>query len=84
LTVLEALVSGTPVISSRRAGTVEILSPETGIVCDSEEEWRGALNRLSELSPVRCREVALAKYHYKRMTKDYLREYQREIEHFSA
>ena len=84
LIVLEALVSGTPVIASRRGGTVEILSPQTGILCDSEEEWRRALDGLSGLSPVHCRELALDKYHYQRMVKDYLREYQWEIEHFSG
>jgi glycosyltransferase involved in cell wall biosynthesis len=80
LIILEALVSGTPVISSRSGGTVEIITPETGILCDQEDDWHAAFGRLKDISPVRCREVALEKYHYRRMVKDYVREYEVELE----
>jgi glycosyltransferase involved in cell wall biosynthesis len=80
LVVLEALVSGTPVISSRSGGTVEIITRETGILCDQEEDWHAAFDRLGDISPVRCREVALERYHYRRMVKDYVREYEVELE----
>lgn len=79
LVIMEAMVSGTPVIARRRAETEEMVTPETGILCDEENDWDIALDRVHEISPARCREVALAKYHYRRMTDDYLREYQREI-----
>lgn len=84
LVILEAMVSGTPVISSRGGGTAEIVTPETGFLCDSDEEWITALSRVSEISPRRCREIALEKYHYRRMVRDYLREYRRELEHFGS
>jgi glycosyltransferase involved in cell wall biosynthesis len=79
LVVLEAMVSGTPVISSRCGGTVEIVTPETGFICDRDEEWDAAIGQLSKISPRRCREIALEKYHYRRMVKDYLQEYRREM-----
>src|SRR5258706_16486358 len=84
LVVLEAMMSGTPVISSRCGGTVEIVTNETGLLCDREEEWSAAIGRLSEISPKRCREIALEKYHYRRMVNDYLHEYRWEIDHFGA
>ena len=37
------------------------------------------MDRVSAISPHRCREIALANYHYRRMVSDYLREYQSEI-----
>ena len=79
LTILEAMLSGTPVISSRSGGTVELLTPDTGILCDKDEEWAAALHRLHEISPLRCREIALEKYHYRRMVRDYVREYEAEL-----
>jgi len=82
LVIIEALVSGTPVISIR--GSVEIMTPQTGFLCSSDEEWSDAVDRLDEISPFECRAIALEKFHYRRMTKDYLREYQDEIEAMSS
>jgi glycosyltransferase involved in cell wall biosynthesis len=84
LTILEALVSGTPVISSRSSGTEEVLAPDAGILCDREEDWRAALDRIGRISPIRCREIVLEKYHYRRMANDYLREYRVEISLFNT
>jgi glycosyltransferase involved in cell wall biosynthesis len=84
LIILEAMVSGTPVISSRGGGTVELVTPETGILCGQDQDWGAAVDRIGEISPVRCREIALEKYHYRRMVKDYLREYRWEMERFGV
>jgi glycosyltransferase involved in cell wall biosynthesis len=84
LVILEAMMSGTPVISSRSGGAVEVVTPETGILCDAPEEWAAALERVGDISPRRCREVALEEFHYRRMVRDYVREYQREVEGFPS
>jgi glycosyltransferase involved in cell wall biosynthesis len=83
LVLLEAMVSGTPVIYSRDRAVLEIVTPETGVICRAEEEWEAAINRLSDISSIRCREIALEKYHYRRMVMDYVKEYLREIEGFT-
>lgn len=83
LAIIEALMSGTPVISTRCGGAVEILTPDTGILCDTEEEWNAAVDRIREISPARCRAHALENFHYRRMVQDYECEYLREIESFS-
>ena len=79
LVILEALMSGTPVISSTCGGSVEIVTPETGFLCETAEDWEDAIDRLDSISPARCREHCMTKFHYRRMVQDYVREYEREI-----
>jgi glycosyltransferase involved in cell wall biosynthesis len=80
LVIIEAMISGTPVLSST-CGSGGMVTPETGFLCDTDEDWAAAIDRLETISPVRCREIALDRYHYRRMVKDYLREYGNEIAH---
>lgn len=84
LVILEAMMSGTPAISAPSGGAVEIVTSETGILCEAEEDWAAALDRVGTISPGRCREIAVERFHYLRMTDDYLREYRREIEGFAG
>lgn len=79
LVILEAMLSGTPVISSTCGGSVEVVTPETGFLCGTEEEWLNALDRLDTISPGCCREHGLMKFHYRRMVRDYVREYEQEL-----
>lgn len=79
LVILEAMLSGTPVISSACGGSVEIVTAETGFLCETEEEWPDAVDRLDSISPICCRELGLMKFHYRRMVRDYVREYEQEI-----
>ena len=84
LVLIEALMSGTPVISARCGGAVEIVTPDTGFLCDTEAEWSAAVDRIHEVSPARCHTHALENFHYRRMVQNYEREYLREIESFST
>jgi glycosyltransferase involved in cell wall biosynthesis len=79
LGMVEALMSGTPVICSDAGACPEIISSEVGFVCANEEEFVSAINRLGEISPQACRDKALRDYHYLRMVADYVSEYQKEI-----
>ena len=79
LGMVEALISGTPVICSDRGACPEIISSEVGFVCAGENDYAVAINRIAELSPQACREKAIRDYHYLRMAKDYVAEYQKEI-----
>jgi glycosyltransferase involved in cell wall biosynthesis len=78
LVIMEAMLSGTPVLSST-CGSGGMVTPETGFVCDTDADWAAAIDRLETISPARCREIALDRYHYRRMTNDYVREYRSEI-----
>jgi glycosyltransferase involved in cell wall biosynthesis len=80
LVMVEALVSGTPVICSNNGACPEIIPPEAGFVCRDREDYIRAIGNVDRLDSRACRELALARFHYRRMASDYLREYQAEID----
>jgi len=79
LVIMEALVSGTPVISSGNGACPELVTSEVGFLCRGEREFAEAIGRIGAISPAACRETALRDYHYLRMAHDYLREYRVEM-----
>jgi len=79
LVMAEGLMSGTPVIASSYGSCPEIVSREVGFICHTEQDYVDAIERIQEISPRACRERAVANYHYLRMTRDYVREYEAEI-----
>ena len=79
IAILEALASGTPVISSSFGGCAEIMTPRTGFLCDTAEDFSVAIDQLYQINPRDCRRDAVERFHYRRMTADYIREYELEI-----
>jgi glycosyltransferase involved in cell wall biosynthesis len=79
LGMVEALMSGTPVICSDRGACPEIISPDVGFVCKDEAEYVAAVNSVADISPQACRDKAMRDYHYLRMAADYVVEYEKEI-----
>ena len=79
LAIAEAMMSGTPVICSSHGACPELVTPDVGFVCHTERDYREAFERIETIAPARCREAALAKFHYLRMARDYLREYEAEL-----
>ena len=80
LVLAEALASGTPVICSSCGACPELITDETGFVCRTDSEYVEAFRRISEIDPGACREKALRDYHYLRMARDYVRQYEIECE----
>lgn len=80
LGMVEALMSGTPVICSDRGACPEIITPDVGFVCKSEDDYVAAINNIASISPMACREKAMTQYHYLRMAAAYAVEYQKEID----
>ncbi|NQZ09754.1 MAG: glycosyltransferase [Algicola sp.] len=80
LVMAEALLSGTPVICSDLGACPELVPSDTGFVCSTETDYLNAIEQIDTISAQRCREVALERYHYRRMCADYVNEYQREID----
>ena len=56
LTSVEALMSGTPVITSGEGGIAEVVTEETGARCSSLDEYIDAIRHLDRFRPVKCHE----------------------------
>jgi len=79
LGMVEAWMSGTPVICSDRGACPELVSSEVGFVCSNDDDYVNAINAVDNISPAHCREKALKEFHYLRMAADYVVEYEKEI-----
>jgi len=79
LTLVEAMMSGTPVICSDKGAFREIVSSDVGFICGDWEDYLYALDHITEIDPSACRERALSRFHYIRMARDYAEEYVNEI-----
>jgi glycosyltransferase involved in cell wall biosynthesis len=79
LGMVEALMSGTPVICSDKGACPEIITSDVGFVCRDMDDYVAAVDRIAEISPRTCRDKAMRDYHYRRMSADYIVEYEKEI-----
>lgn len=79
LVIAEALMSGTPVIASDRGACPELVSGDVGFVCTTLDDYRRAFASLGGIEPRKCREKAMREYHYLRMARQYIDEYETEI-----
>ena len=79
LAVAEALVSGTPVIASRRGSMPELVSSDVGAICETEQEFLAAIGDISSIRPDACRQRALDLFHYRTMVRSYVALYRRVI-----
>lgn len=74
LTIVEAMLSGTPVIAFNRGAMPElIIDGETGFLCENEVEMINAIKKLDQISPIKCREHAIK---YFSATQMYLRHFE--------
>jgi glycosyltransferase involved in cell wall biosynthesis len=83
LVMVEAMMSGTPVICSAFGACEEIIDPDVGFVCHTEQDYLQAIERLGEISPQSCRNKALEQFHYVQMAKSYLQQYQQQLNQFN-
>jgi glycosyltransferase involved in cell wall biosynthesis len=79
LGMVEALMSGTPVICSDKGACPEIITSDVGFVCRDMDEYVAAVGKIADISPRTCREKAMKDYHYLRMSAEYAVEYENEI-----
>ena len=77
MVIAEALISGTPVIASDRGACPELLNPLVGFICRDWDDYRSAVDNVSELRPEDCRAWGMERFHFHRMANDCLREYER-------
>lgn len=80
LVVVEALVSGTPVIASPLGAMNELVTPQVGALCEDDASFLEAIERIGEWSPDACRQRVLDHFTHTIMAQNYLRLYERAID----
>jgi glycosyltransferase involved in cell wall biosynthesis len=73
ITLIEALVSGTPVLGTRRGSLPEIVSPEVGALGDTLEQLVDLRARLDAVAPEVCRAYVERHFTHHVMAEGYLR-----------
>lgn len=73
ITLIEALVSGTPVLGTRRGSLPEIVSPEAGTLGDTLEELIERRPSLDSIAPEACRARVQRHFTHHVMAEGYLR-----------
>ena len=76
LTLIEALISGTPVLGTRRGALPEIVSEDVGRLGDTLEELIASRGLIDQLDPHACRRRAERWFTHTRMAEEYVRMYQ--------
>jgi len=76
LTLVEAMMSGTPVLGTRRGALPEIVTPRVGALGDSLDELVDLRGTLDRIDPEECRSRAEGCFSHIRMAERYLRVYQ--------
>jgi glycosyltransferase involved in cell wall biosynthesis len=75
LTLVEAMLSGTPVLGTRRGALPEIVSEEVGRLADTLEELIAGRDAIDQLDPHACRRRAERWFTHTRMAEEYVRMY---------
>jgi glycosyltransferase involved in cell wall biosynthesis len=80
LVTIEALLSGTPVLGTRRGALPELITPDVGALCDTLEEMIAAAETIHTREPACCRARAERGFTHLVMAGAYLRMYRALIE----
>src|SRR5438477_1151071 len=80
LVTVEALLSGTPVLGTRRGALPELISSDVGALCDTMEEIIAAAERIHTRDPAVCRAHAQRFFTHMVMAGEYLRMYRHLLE----
>jgi glycosyltransferase involved in cell wall biosynthesis len=75
LTLIEAMMSGTPVLGTRRGALPEVVSPEVGALGDTLQQLVELRPALSRCDPYACRQRAERWFSYRQMAEEYSRMY---------
>jgi glycosyltransferase involved in cell wall biosynthesis len=73
LTLIEAMVSGTPVLGTRRGSLPEVITPDVGALGDSVEELMALRASLDRIDPDACRARVERHFTHRVMAEEYVR-----------
>jgi glycosyltransferase involved in cell wall biosynthesis len=80
LTLVEGMMSGTPVLGTRRGALPEVVSPETGALGDTLADLVRLRATIDRLDPAACRARAERWFSHLRMAQEYVRMYRHYLE----
>jgi len=80
IVTVEAMASGTPVITTNKGAMPEVVTSDVGFRCDTFEEFREAIKRINEISPRKCRERVEKNFTAEIMAEKYTRAYEKIIQ----
>jgi glycosyltransferase involved in cell wall biosynthesis len=80
ITLIEAMVSGTPVLGTRRGSLPEIVTPDVGALGDTLDELVALRPSLAAISPDACRARVERHFTHHRMAEGYLRMFRTYLE----
>src|SRR5437870_7538782 len=75
LVTVEALLSGTPVLGTRRGALPELITPGVGALCATIDEMIAAAETIHLRSPRACRALAVRRFTHLAMAEGYVRMY---------
>jgi glycosyltransferase involved in cell wall biosynthesis len=76
IVVAEAMISGTPIITTPLGAMPELVTPDVGFLCRDEDEMAAAIRRIGEISPAACRARALQSFTAGVCAQKYVRYYE--------
>jgi glycosyltransferase involved in cell wall biosynthesis len=77
LVVVESLLAGSPVIATPRGSMPELVHPDVGFLCETDDEFGAAFEGAAAIPPKRCREYAAEHFSIVKTTRQYVELYQR-------
>lgn len=81
IVTIEALASGTPVITTHNGAMPEIVEHgKTGFLCKDVEEMRAAMKDTASLKPTDCLKAIAQRFNHARMASDYVKLYEALLE----
>jgi glycosyltransferase involved in cell wall biosynthesis len=82
LVMIESMACGTPVVAFRRGSVPEVMADSrSGFIVSGVEEAVDAIKRLDSFDREKCRQFFEERYTSSRMARDYVKIYQRLIDH---